>query len=191
MITIRQILPALLAVAALAGAGLAQSGRARRVAPPPEPPPAAPAEAPAAPARSQPVPVTATFEARYAGGSLAFERDAKVKLTIKDGKLRFESKSAHHEVGADAVTEMSYGQNVRQRTAEAVGVGVVVPGLGGLINKSKETTHYVEILWQGSTLGGIALRVDKDDYRGLIAALEGATGLAVRIENAPMIKDIP
>ena len=70
-------------------------------------------------------------------------------------------------------------------------MGVVVPGVGGLINKTKSTAHYVEIVWQGSTLGGIALRVDKNDYRGLIAALEGATGLKVRIENAPMIKDIP
>jgi hypothetical protein len=89
------------------------------------------------------------------------------------------------------VTEMSYGQNVRTRTAEAVGVGVVVPGLGGIIGNSKSTAHYIEILWEGSVLGGVALRVDKNDYRGLIAALEGATGLRVRVEAAPMIKDIP
>ena len=187
----RCLLVAALAVSVCAAPGAAQSGRARRSTPPPEPPAAQPPAEPAPPARSQPVPVNARFTTKYAGGTLAFERDAKLTLTIKDGTLRFETKSAHHEVQAETVTEMSYGQNVRTRTAEAVGVGVVVPGLGGIIGNSKSTAHYIEILWEGSVLGGVALRVDKDDYRGLIAALEGATGLRVRVEAAPMIKDIP
>ena len=190
MIRSRHILAASLAAALVSLPALAQSGRARRATPPP-PPPAAPPAEPGAPVRSQPVPVTARFDVRYAGGSLAFEQDARMVLVIKDGTLRFETKQAHHEVPAANVTEMSYGQSVRTRTAEAVGVGVVVPGIGGIIGKSKSTKHFVEILWEGSTLGGVALQVDKDDYRGLIAALEGATGLAVRIEAAPMIKDIP
>ena len=86
---------------------------------------------------------------------------------------------------------MSYGQNVRQRTAEAIGVGTVVPGLGGIIGNSKSTAHYIEIVWDIPPSGGVALRVDKDDYRGLIAALEGATGLQVRMEPAQPIKDFP
>jgi hypothetical protein len=191
MTTFRRTVALAIAVAAIATTSLAQSGRARRATPPPEPPPVAQPEAPSAPPRSQPIPVTAKFDLKYAGGTLAFERDAKLTLVIKDGTLRFESKSAHHEVQAEMVTEMSYGQNVRTRTAEAVGVGVVVPGLGGIIGNSKSTAHYVEILWEGAVLGGVAVRVDKDDYRGLIAALEGATGLKVKIEAAPLIKDIP
>lgn len=191
MNTIRRTVALTIAVAALAAPSLAQSGRARRAAPPPPPPPAEAPEPPAEPPRSQPVPVTAKFNLKYAGGTLAFEQDAKLTLVIKDGTLRFETKAAHHEVQAELVTEMSYGQNVRTRTAEAVGVGVLVPGIGGIIGNSKSTAHYVEILWEGAVLGGIAVRVDKDDYRGLIAALEGATGLKVKIEAAPMIKDIP
>jgi hypothetical protein len=191
MNTIRRTATLSIAIAVLAVPSLAQSGRARRATPPPAPPPAAVPEQPSEPPRSQPVPVTAKFNVKYAGGTLAFEQDAKLTLIIKDGTIRFETKAAHHEVPAETVSEMSYGQNVRTRTAEAVGVGVLVPGIGGIIGNSKSTAHYVEILWEGSVLGGIAVRVDKDDYRGLIAALEGATGLKVKIEAAPLIKDIP
>jgi hypothetical protein len=167
-----------------------QSGRARRVAPPPEPPVAKP-DAPAGPQRNAPVPVEAKFDTKYAGGSLGFERDAKVTITIKDGTIGIATKNTHYEVAAEKITDMSYGTNVRQRTAEAIGVGTVVPGLGGIIGNSKSTAHYIEITWDVPPSGGVALRVDKDDYRGLIAALEGATGLQVRMEPAQPVKDFP
>ena len=169
-----------------------QSGRARRVAPPPaQPAPAVTTTEPPAPQRSAPVPVEAKFDTKYAGGSVGFEKDAKVTLTVKDGVIGLATKNAHYEIGADKVTDMSYGQNVRTRTAEAIGVGTVVPGLGGIIGNSKSTAHYIEIVWDVPPSGGVALRVDKDDYRGLIAALEGATGLQVRMEPAQPIKDFP
>ena len=169
-----------------------QSGRARRVAPPPEQPaPAAKTDTPPEPQRSAPIPVEAKFDTKYAGGSLGFERDVKVTITVKDGVIGLATKNAHYEIGADKVTDMSYGQNVRSRTAEAIGVGTVVPGLGGIIGNSKSTAHYIEIVWDVPPSGGVALRVDKDDYRGLIAALEGATGLQVRMEPAQPVKDFP
>lgn len=188
--TVRSLLA--LAVLALAVApAAAQSGRVKRPAAQPAPPAApAPEETPAEPARLAPVPVEASFTVQYSGGSLGFGRDEKITLAIKDGSLSLSNKKAQFSVHADRVTEMSYGQSVRNRTAEAAGVSVIVPGVGGLINKTKSTAHYVEVLWAGSPSGGVAIRVDKDDYRGLIAALEGATGLKVKMDPAPPYRDI-
>ncbi len=199
MNTRQQLFVAAVCIVSIAVAAAAQSGRAR-----PAPPPsgadagtAADASAPAAdpPAkkveRSAPVSVNAHYDTKYAGGTVAFEKDAKTKVTIKDGVISFTTKNAKYEVPAEKVTEMSYGQNVRQRLAEGVGVGVLVPGLGGIIGRSKSTAHYIEILWDVPPNGGVALRVDKGDYRGLIAALEGATGVKVDIEAQPGPIDWP
>ena len=190
------LLAAIMLLSLVAVPGAAQSGRVRKPVEPtgaahPEPAtaPVAP-EAPADPPRKAPVPVDAKFDVQYAGGSLGFERDEKVQIHIKDGSLSFSGKKAQFSVYADRVTEMSYGQSVRNRTAEAVGVSVIVPSVGGLINKSKSTAHYIEVLWAGSPSGGIAFRVDKDDYRGLIAALEGVTGLEVKLDPAPPYRDV-
>ena len=51
-------------------------------------------------------------------------------------------------------------------------------GIGALVAFSKSKKHYVGIVWDSGDgkKGGIALQVDKDEFRGLIAALEGITG---------------
>lgn len=186
-----RVLAVVLVAVVVSPLAAAQSGRARKVTPAAPPPEQPKEEQPAAPPRAQPVAVNAKFNTKYAGGSLAIERDAKLTLTIRDGMLDFKTKNADFSIEAEKVTDVSYGTSVRERTAEGVGVGVVVPGLGGLIGKSKSTAHYIEIVWDGPPSAGVALRVDKDDYRGVIAALEGATGLKVRFEPAPLVRDWP
>jgi len=43
------------------------------------------------------------------------------------------------------------------------------------LTKSKK--HFVGLTWvDGDTKGGIAIQCDKNDYRGVLAALEGVTG---------------
>lgn len=185
-------LVALVTALAAAGSATAQSGRNRRPAPKPEPvaQPSAPVE-PAAPARSAPVPYVGTFKVKYAGGSLGFKDGASVTLEFHDGKFDLKSDGVVMTVDGTSVTDVSYGQSVRKRTAEAVGASVIIPGLGGLIGNSRSTAHYVEVIWGGQPIGGLAMRVDKSDYLRLIDALEATTGLKVRIEAAPPIKDIP
>ncbi|HQR37951.1 MAG TPA: hypothetical protein PLF26_06065 [Blastocatellia bacterium] len=174
-------------------ASAAQSGRVRRVNPPPAAPAATPAPAadPAEPVRAAPRAVTAKFDTKYAGGSLGYDYDEKVVVAIKDGIVTFSTKTDHVEVEAVRINDVSYGQRIRQRTAEAVGVGSVIPGLGGIIGNTKSTAHYIEIVWGAAPAQGVALRVDKGDYENLINAIEAATGLTVRREAAPAIKDIP
>jgi hypothetical protein len=42
---------------------------------------------------------------------------------------------------------------------------------------SKSKKHFVGLTWDdGGKKGGIAFQADKNDYRGLLAGLEGITG---------------
>ncbi len=180
-------------VCVAAVAATAQSGRNRRPAPAPQPaapPVAAPAEPKPVP-RAAPVPYIANFKVKYAGGSLGLKDGADVRIDIRDGQLTFKAEKLDVTVVGDRVTDVSYGQRVRKRTAEAVGASVIIPGIGGIIGDSKSTAHYIEIVWGGAPIGGLAMRVDKNDYQKLIDALEATTGLKVRLEPEPLIRDVP
>ncbi len=44
-------------------------------------------------------------------------------------------------------------------------------------NNILSSTHFFGLTWAtGETKGGIAMQCDKNDYRGVLAALEGVTG---------------
>jgi hypothetical protein len=195
--------------AMLAGPGLAQSGRARRVAPrppasepPPEVTPSAPAVRPAevpstadAGSTTQPappgmtIPVATTFDVRYQGGSLGLDQDKKVKVSVKDGRVGVDAKGASFSVVANQVTKITYAQRTRNRVAEGIGVGVLSPTAGGILGRSQSTAHFIEVLWEGNAPGGAVFRVGKDDYQGMLAALEAATGVKPHIEANPPVRD--
>lgn len=183
-----------IAVAAI-GEVSAQSGRNRRTAPPPAqpkaPPPVAEPVAPKTVPRSAIVPYVANFKVKYAGGSLGLEDGAEVRVDIREGKITFTAQKVDVTVTGEQVSDVSYGTKVRKRTAEAVGASVIIPGIGGIIGDSKSTAHYIEIVWGGAPIGGLAMRVDKNDYGKLIDALEATTGLKVRLEAEPLVRDIP
>ncbi len=80
-------------------------------------------------------------------------------------------------IPAASVTEISYGQDVHRRVGAAIGVAVVSFGLGALLALSKSKKHFVGVTWDNAgQKGGIAFQADKNDYRGLLAGLEGITG---------------
>jgi len=127
--------------------------------------------------------VSVKCDARYDGGSLSLERNQKVTISVKDGILALATRGSSFEIPTSQVTELSYRQNTRSRTAEGIGVGAVNRTAGVLLGNSKSTAHYLTIQWVGNPAGGISLRVDKDDIRGVIAALEAATGIKSRVEG--------
>jgi hypothetical protein len=192
------------ACAALAGIAPAQSGRARRASATPRPAVEAavpdnpadnvsPAPAPSAVVKPAPpastIPIKASYPARYKGGSLGLKDDERITVTVKDGTFGIGKKGASFAVGVDKVTSITYAQRTRSRLAEGISVGVLNPTAGGVLGRSQSTAHFIEILWEGSAAGGAVLRVDKDDYQGLLAALEGATGLEARMELNPPTRD--
>jgi hypothetical protein len=119
------------------------------------------------------------YKVTYDGGSIA---DAKagtgMKLFIDQNQVRLvRDKGEIITIPASAVTEISYGQDVHRRVGAAIGLAVVTLGIGALMALTKSKKHYVGLTWaDGDKKGGFAMQCDKNDYRGVLAGLEGVTG---------------
>jgi hypothetical protein len=93
-------------------------------------------------------------------------------------------------IPATAVTEISYGQDVHRRVGAAIGLAIVSFGIGALMALSKSKKHYIGLTWDdGGKKGGLALQADKNDYRGLLAGLEGITGKKAINSDAMTVKN--
>lgn len=82
------------------------------------------------------------------------------------------------DIPPSAITEVSYGRDVHRRIGTAIGLALITPfGIGGLAALTKSKKHYVGLVWtQGNQKGGLAMQCGKNDYRGVLAALEGVSG---------------
>lgn len=128
----------------------------------------------------------------YDGGSLPdIKPGAKVRMYIEGDKIRFaEDRKDVVVVPAASVTEISYGQDVHRRVGAAIGVAVVSFGLGALLALSKSKKHFVGLTWAvGDQKGGFAMQCDKNDYRGILAGLEGVTGKKAVDSDAMTVKN--
>jgi hypothetical protein len=119
------------------------------------------------------------FAVKYDGGTIANLKtgtDFRINpsgttITLTKGKEDLTS------IPAASITEISYGQDVHRRVGAAVGLAVVSFGIGALMALTKSKKHFIGLTWAtGDVKGGFAMQCDKNDYRGLLAALEGLTG---------------
>ena len=93
-------------------------------------------------------------------------------------------------IPVNAVTEVSYGQDVHRRVGAAIGLAVVSLGIGALMALSQSKKHYIGLTWDDAgKKGGLALQADKNDYRGLLAGLEGITGKKAVDSDALNVKN--
>jgi hypothetical protein len=128
----------------------------------------------------------------YDGGSLANAKAGNdMKLLIDGNNIRIiKDKTEVVVIPASAVTEISYGQDVHRRVGTAIGVAVFSLGIGALLALSKSKKHFVGITWDdGGKKGGLAFQADKNDYRGLLAGLEGITGKKAVDTDAMNVKN--
>jgi hypothetical protein len=119
------------------------------------------------------------YKVAYDGGSLPNAKSGtSVRLYIEANQIRFvKDKTELITIPASSVTEISYGQDVHRRVGAAVGLAFVSLGVGALMALSKSKKHYVGLTWaDGDKKGGLAIQCDKNDYRGVLAGLEGVTG---------------
>lgn len=119
------------------------------------------------------------YKIGYDGGSIQdVKAGTTVKLYIEGTKIRVSKDGRDLAlIPAASVTEISYGQDVHRRVGAAIGIGVVTLGLGALMALSKSKKHFVGLTWDdGGKKGGFAFQADKNDYRGILAGLEGVTG---------------
>jgi CxxC motif-containing protein (DUF1111 family) len=132
------------------------------------------------------------YKVTYDGGSLAdIKAGTGLKLYIEQNEIRFANgKAPVTTIPASAVTEISYGQDVHRRVGTAVAVGVFTLGIGALTALSKSKKHFVGITWaDGDKKGGLAMQCDKNDYRGILAGLEGVTGKKAVDSEAMTVKN--
>jgi hypothetical protein len=132
------------------------------------------------------------YKVIYDGGSLTeLKTGADLHLFIEGKQVRFvKSGKEIANVPASAITEISYGQDVHRRVGTAVAVGVFTLGLGALTALSKSKKHFVGLTWaNGDEKGGLAMQCDKNEYRGILAGLEGVSGKKAVDSEAMTVKN--
>jgi hypothetical protein len=122
---------------------------------------------------------------RYNGGSVDSKVDPKdwnnhltitsdvITLALKDGKKL--------DIAPNSVTSLSYGQEAHRRVGTMIALAVLVApvALFGLFHKTR--LHYIGVQYKtpDNKAAGILLQGDKDNYRAILVALQGVTGVPV------------
>jgi|SRR5271169_6038102 len=132
------------------------------------------------------------YKVVYDGGSIPDTKSGTdMKLFIDSNQVRLvRNKSEVITIPASAVTEISYGQDVHRRVGAAIGLAVISFGIGALMALTKSKKHFVGLTWvDGDKKGGFAMQCDKNDYRGVLAGLEGITGKKAVDSDAMTVKN--
>jgi len=143
------------------------------------------------------IPITAIaadtgYNVKYDGGSVTNVKAGNgVRLFIEGNQIRIvKDKADVATIPASSVTEISYGQDVHRRVGTAVAVAVFTFGVGALTALSKSKKHFIGLTWaNGDAKGGFAMQCDKNDYRGILAGLEGVTGKKAVDSDALNVKN--
>ncbi len=133
-----------------------------------------------------------SYKVTYDGGSIQDSKPGTgMKLFIEANQVRLVKDNKEVVViPASAVTEISYGQDVHRRVGAAIGLAVISFGIGALMALTKSKKHYVGLTWaDGDKKGGFAMQCDKNDYRGVLAGLEGVTGKKAVDSDAMTVKN--
>ena len=132
------------------------------------------------------------YKVAYDGGSVPeIKAGTDLRLYIEPNQIRLlRDKGTVVTIPASAVTEISYGQDVHRRVGAAIGIGVVTLGVGALMALTKSKKHFVGLTWaNGDEKGGLAMQCDKNEYRGVLAGLEGITGKKAVNSEAMTVKN--
>jgi hypothetical protein len=132
------------------------------------------------------------YKVIYDGGSLqGVKASQKVKLYIDANQVRIvDGKTDIETIPASSITEISYGQDVHRRIGAAIGIGIFTLGVGALMALTKSKKHFVGLTWAtGAQKGGFAMQCDKNEYRGILAGLEGISGKKAVDSEAMTVKN--
>jgi hypothetical protein len=132
------------------------------------------------------------YKVVYDGGSVAdIKAGTDVKLYFDSNQIRIvKDKKDVVAIPVSGVTEISYGQDVHRRVGAAIGLALVSFGIGALMALTKSKKHFIGLTWaNGDQKGGFAMQCDKNDYRGVLAGLEGVTGKKAVDSTALTVKN--
>lgn len=124
---------------------------------------------------------------RYNGGSVSSKVDPKDwnnTLTVTSDDIAFETKDkVKVDIPPKSVTALSYGQEAHRRVGTMVALAILVApvALFGLFHKTR--LHYIGVEYNlpDGKHAGILLQGDKDNYRAILVALQGVTGVPVSV----------
>jgi hypothetical protein len=132
------------------------------------------------------------YKVTYDGGSLPdLKTGSGVRLSIDQNAIRIaRDKTELVTIPPSSITEISYGQDVHRRVGAAIGLAVFTLGIGALMALTKSKKHFVGLTWaNGDKKGGLAMQCDKNEYRGILAALQGVTGKKAVDSDAMNVKN--
>ncbi len=133
-----------------------------------------------------------SFKVVYDGGSMPNAKaGTKLHLFVDSTTVRIADEKADiANIQASTITEVSYGQDVHRRVGAAIGLAVVSLGIGALMALTKSKKHFVGLTWaDGDKKGGFAMQCDKNEFRGVLAALEGVSGKKAVNSDAMTVKN--
>jgi hypothetical protein len=133
-----------------------------------------------------------SYKVTYDGGSVPdLKAGTGLKLYIESSQIRLaRDKKDVITIPVSSVTEVSYGQDVHRRVGTAIGLAVISLGIGAFMLFSKSKKHFIGLTWaNGDQKGGFAMQCDKNDYRGVLAGLEGVTGKKAVDSEALTVKN--
>src|ERR1700728_1460284 len=134
----------------------------------------------------------AGYKLKYDGGTLGdLKTGRQLHLVIDDGQIRLiDNGNEALSVSPRTLTDISYGEDVHRRVGAAIGLAAVSLGVGALMALTKSKKHFIGLTWDdGGKKGGAAFQADKDDYRGVLAGLEGLTGKKAVDSDAMTVKN--
>ena len=132
------------------------------------------------------------YKVIYDGGSITDSKAGTgMKLLIESNQIRLvKDKADVITIPASTIKEISYGQDVHRRVGAAIGLAFISLGIGALMALTKSKKHFVGLTWvDGDKKGGFAMQCDKNDYRGVLAGLEGVTGKKAVDSDAMTVKN--
>jgi hypothetical protein len=124
---------------------------------------------------------------RYNGGSVATKvkpDDWDNKLTVSPETITLALKDGQSiAIPPKQVIGLSYGEEAHRRVGMAIGLAVLSLGIGALSALHKTKLHYIGISYADADgkKEGILLQGDKGNYRAILVALQGVTGVPVAV----------
>jgi hypothetical protein len=120
-----------------------------------------------------------TYKVIYAGGSITTVKTGqKLPLTITADTITLGDLT----IPVKTVTALDLTQDKHHRIGTGIALSVVTLGAGIPVMLSKSTKDFISVTYQG---GGVDFQADKREYRGILAQLQGVTGLTATAPAPP------
>lgn len=118
--------------------------------------------------------VQQSYRVKYAGGTVPGATvGRKLSLIIGSADIVL----GPTIIPSHSVTSIVLSQDKHHRIGTGIAISMVTLGAGIPVMFSKSTKDFIQITWNSNgQTGGAAFQADKNEYRGILAALEGVTG---------------